>query len=143
VTASRGKIVRAEPVSALYEQGKVSHVGAFPALEDQMCGFASDFNSATAGYSPDRVDALVWVLSELMTGGSCQGWADFYTALAANRGVVSPPAGEPPPGRRSRRASPYHRRRLCWWCSKVNLGAISSPRKASFIAATARASSKA
>ena len=64
VTASRGKAVRAEPVSALYEQGKVSHVGDFPDLEDQMCNFTA------AGYigdnSPDRADALVWALTELM-----------------------------------------------------------------------------
>ncbi|TPN57590.1 ATP-binding protein [Mesorhizobium sp. B1-1-9] len=66
VHASRGKVVRAEPVSALYEQGKVSHVGAFPILEDQLVSFASDFDRARAGYSPDRLDALVWALTELM-----------------------------------------------------------------------------
>jgi predicted phage terminase large subunit-like protein len=60
VWASRGKVARAEPVSALYEQGRVHHIGAFPQLEDQMCAFASDFDRASAGYSPDRVDALVW-----------------------------------------------------------------------------------
>lgn len=70
VRASRGKVVRAEPISALYEQGKVSHVGSFTALEDQMCSFSSDFNRSTAGYSPDRLDALVWALTELSEGGS-------------------------------------------------------------------------
>lgn len=62
VTASRGKRVRAEPVAALYEQGRVSHVGGFDALEDQMCQFVPE------GYdgSPDRVDALVWAMTELM-----------------------------------------------------------------------------
>ena len=65
VNASRGKVTRAEPVSALYEQGRVSHVGSFPELEDQMCAFTSDFNRNTAGYSPDRVDALVWALTSL------------------------------------------------------------------------------
>jgi predicted phage terminase large subunit-like protein len=65
VHASRGKVTRAEPVSALYEQGRVSHVGNFPELEDQMCAFTSDFNRNTAGYSPDRVDALVWALTSL------------------------------------------------------------------------------
>jgi Terminase RNaseH-like domain/Phage terminase large subunit len=64
VVASRGKAVRAEPVSALYEQGKVSHVGVFPDLEDQLCNFTP------SGYigdgSPDRADALVWALTELM-----------------------------------------------------------------------------
>ena len=66
VHASRGKVIRAEPVSALYEQGLVHHVGMFATLEDQMCAFTSDFDRKTAGYSPDRVDALVWALSELM-----------------------------------------------------------------------------
>ena len=65
VRASRGKVVRAEPVAALYEQGRIHHLGAFPTLEDQMCAFTSDFDRNTAGYSPDRVDALVWALSEL------------------------------------------------------------------------------
>ncbi len=64
VTASRGKHIRAEPVAALYEQGKVHHVGAFPELEEQM-GMMT-----TAGYqgagSPDRLDAAVWALTELM-----------------------------------------------------------------------------
>lgn len=66
VTASRGKVVRAEPIAALYEQGKVSHVGVFSDLEDQMCNFTP------SGYvgdgSPDRGDALVWALTELMLG---------------------------------------------------------------------------
>jgi phage terminase large subunit-like protein len=66
VTASRGKIARAEPVAALYEQGKISHVGAFPELEDQHCAMTP------AGFmgegSPDRADANVWALSELMLG---------------------------------------------------------------------------
>ncbi len=65
VHASRGKVIRAEPVSALYEQHKVHHVGIFPQLEDQLCAFTSDFNRATAGYSPDRVDGLVWAITEL------------------------------------------------------------------------------
>jgi len=60
------KIVRAEPVAALYEQNKIHHVGTFATLEDQMCGFTSDFDRATAGYSPDRVDALVWALTDLL-----------------------------------------------------------------------------
>jgi len=68
VVASRGKIVRAEPVAALYEQGKVRHVAGMERLEDQMCSMTSD------GYlgegSPDRVDALVWALTELMVTGS-------------------------------------------------------------------------
>lgn len=68
VRASRGKATRAEPIAALYEQGKVHHVGGFPELEDQMCSYTPD------GYdgSPDRVDALVWALTELMVEGT--GW---------------------------------------------------------------------
>ena len=66
VWASRGEIVRAEPVAALYEQNSIHHVGTFATLEDQMCGFTSDFDRATAGYSPDRVDALVWALTDLL-----------------------------------------------------------------------------
>jgi phage terminase large subunit-like protein len=50
----------------LYEQGKVHHLGAFPLLVDQLFSFTSDFNRSTAGYSPDRLDACVWALSELM-----------------------------------------------------------------------------
>ncbi|MEQ1888639.1 MAG: terminase family protein [Alphaproteobacteria bacterium] len=64
IHASRGKIVRAEPVSALYEQGRVSHVGAMPALEDQMIEYTGDRSER----SPDRMDALVWAVTELMLG---------------------------------------------------------------------------
>ncbi len=68
VHAKRGKVLRAEPVSALYEQHRVRHVGSLPQLEDQMCGFTADFDPKKAGYSPDRVDALVYALTELMVG---------------------------------------------------------------------------
>lgn len=62
VHASRGKAVRAEPIAALYEQGKVHHVGTFPHLEDQMC----EWDPAVVNQqSPDRMDALVWALTEL------------------------------------------------------------------------------
>ncbi len=70
VHASRGKVTRAEPVAALYEQKKVHHVGAFPELEDQCCSFCSDFDRAKSGYSPDRLDALVWALTELQLDGN-------------------------------------------------------------------------
>ena len=66
VHASRGKVTRAEPVAALYEQGRVSHAGMFADLEDEMCSFTIDFDRKAAGYSPDRLDALVWGLTELM-----------------------------------------------------------------------------
>ena len=61
VTATKGKYVRAEPVYSLYEQGQIYHVGSFPILESQMVTFDPD-----KGKSPDRVDALVWGLTELM-----------------------------------------------------------------------------
>lgn len=64
VHASRGKIIRAEPVAALYEQGRIHHVGRFDKLEDQMCLFTRDVDRSP-GNSPDRVDALVWGLSSL------------------------------------------------------------------------------
>jgi phage terminase large subunit-like protein len=66
VHARRGKWLRAEPVSALYEQGRVKHVGAFPALEDEMCDFGLD--GLSAGRSPDRLDALVWAVAALSFG---------------------------------------------------------------------------
>lgn len=59
VHATRGKYVRAEPISALYEQGRIHHVGRFDMLEDQMCLFTPDMDRKKDG-SPDRVDALVW-----------------------------------------------------------------------------------
>lgn len=65
VHASRGKVVRAEPISALYEQGRVHHVGRFDQLEDQMCMFSIDNVRNTSNGSPDRVDALVWGLTKI------------------------------------------------------------------------------
>ena len=68
VHASRGKVARAEPVAALYASGRVRHCGTFPQLEDQMCGLMTGGDYAGPGRSPDRADALVWALSELMLG---------------------------------------------------------------------------
>jgi phage terminase large subunit-like protein len=65
VHASRGKVVRAEPISALYEQGRIHHVGRFDLLEDQMCTFSVDNVRNDSEGSPDRVDALVWGLTEV------------------------------------------------------------------------------
>ncbi|MBR0558425.1 DNA-packaging protein [Ciceribacter sp. L1K23] len=67
VRATRGKYLRAEPVAALYEQGRVVHAGAFAELEDQMCDFGPD--GLSSGRSPDRLDALVWALTALMLTG--------------------------------------------------------------------------
>ena len=63
IKARRGKYIRAEPVAALYEQGRVHHIGRFPDLEDQMCTWTPDLTSAT---SPDRADALVHAITELI-----------------------------------------------------------------------------
>jgi phage terminase large subunit-like protein len=65
VHASKGKRARAEPVAALYEQARVHHVGMFPELEDQLCTWDAMLDPA----SPDRLDALVWGISELMVDG--------------------------------------------------------------------------
>jgi phage terminase large subunit-like protein len=62
VHAAHGKVARAEPVAALYGMGRVFHVGAFPALEDQLCGFLASGSYAGPGSSPDRADARVWAL---------------------------------------------------------------------------------
>ncbi|RKE85531.1 terminase family protein [Rhizobium sp. AG855] len=70
VRATRGKFLRAEPVAALYEQGRVLHAGRFSALEDQMCDFGVD--GLSNGRSPDRLDALVWALTALMLEGGAE-----------------------------------------------------------------------
>jgi phage terminase large subunit-like protein len=66
--ASRGKSARAEPVAALYEGGRVRHAGQFPELEDQLCGLMAGGDYEGPGRSPDRADALVWAMTELMLG---------------------------------------------------------------------------
>lgn len=66
VWASRGKAVRAEPVEALYEQGRGFHCGVFPELEDQMCSWEQGKTKAEMGFSPDRMDAMVWAATALM-----------------------------------------------------------------------------
>lgn len=68
VHASRGKVARAEPVAALYAAGRVRHCGMFARLEDQLCGLLVGGSYAGPGRSPDRADALVWALSELLLG---------------------------------------------------------------------------
>ena len=66
VTATRGKFLRAEPIATAYERGLVHHVGAFAKLEDQLCALTPDFDARSAGFSPDRADALVWALADLI-----------------------------------------------------------------------------
>lgn len=90
VTASRGKAIRAEPISALYEQGRVHHVGSFAQLEDEMC----DFDPITTVKSPNRMDALVWALTELsdQAGG---GLLDFYAVAAKQDNGAAPHFPQP------------------------------------------------
>jgi phage terminase large subunit-like protein len=83
VRASQGKFARAEPVAALYEQGRVRHLGVFPELEDQMCLMTPGFDRRAAGVSPDRVDALVWAITELcLAQGDGSAIIDFYRRMA-------------------------------------------------------------
>ena len=65
VNATKAKQTRAEPCAGFYEQGKIRHAMPFPELEDQMCSFTIGFDRAAQGYSPDRVDALVWASKAL------------------------------------------------------------------------------
>jgi len=72
VHASRGKWVRAEPVAALYARGCVAHAAGLTALEDEMCAFGVD--GTAGGHSPDRVDALVWAVAELVDDTRPRVW---------------------------------------------------------------------
>jgi predicted phage terminase large subunit-like protein len=88
VSASRGKAVRAEPVAALYEQNRVRHVHAFPALEDQLCAFTTEGYAGEG--SPDRADALVWALTELMEAAPTgqEGWREYARGKLAEWGQL-------------------------------------------------------
>jgi Terminase RNaseH-like domain len=77
VTASRGKLIRAEPVSALYQKGRIHHVGTFPELEDQLCSYAG------SGESPGRLDSVVWCLSNLMLGNTSLGYLEWLQTKGA------------------------------------------------------------
>ncbi len=68
VHAALGKVARAEPVAALYECGRAWHVGALPDLEDELCGLIAGGGYEGPGRSPDRADALVWAMTEVMLG---------------------------------------------------------------------------
>lgn len=99
VHASRGKAVRAEPISLLYEQHKVSHIGTFAELEDQMCEFTTNFDRATMKYSPDRVDALVWgftylLVDQLASSGLMEYYRQEAEAVQARlNGTTNPTLG--------------------------------------------------
>lgn len=77
VHASKGKQTRAEPISALYEQKRVHHVGMFGPLEDQLC----EWDPVISKDSPDRLDANVWAFTELMTENQFDGFIQYYKSL--------------------------------------------------------------
>ena len=81
VHATRGKFLRAEPIAAAYERGLVFHIGTFSKLEDQLCALTPDFDRRAMGFSPDRADALVWALADLLGVGqaSTGGMYEFWT----------------------------------------------------------------
>ena len=66
VRASRGKAARAEPVATLFENGEAKFAGRFPALEDELAGLVAGAAYAGPGSSPDRADAMIWAMTELM-----------------------------------------------------------------------------
>ncbi len=82
VHATRGKEIRAEPVAALYEQGRIHHVGEFAKLEDQQCEWDPMDKSAK---SPDRMDAMVWAITDLMLADQTTGILDYYRNLAEQK----------------------------------------------------------
>jgi phage terminase large subunit-like protein len=107
--ASKGKAARAEPIAALYEAGRVGHVGLFAQLEDQLCGLMVGGGYEGPGRSPDRADALVWALTELMVRKARVQWkADLPSAPAAylRATAVRAAALRPPVDRASPPASP-------------------------------------
>jgi phage terminase large subunit-like protein len=101
VHATRGKVVRAEPVAALYEQGRIRHMGAFTALEDQMCEFTPDLDRSKpkrdstdpsslgkgGRTSPDRADALVWAFTELLVE-EISSWGIYETTRRKAEAVI-------------------------------------------------------
>ncbi|HZC96865.1 MAG TPA: hypothetical protein VE267_12185, partial [Bradyrhizobium sp.] len=85
---TRGKFLRAEPIAAAYERGLVFHVGTFMKLEDQLCALTPDFDRRAMGFSPDRADALVWALADLlgMGRGSAGGMMEYWMRDGRNSG---------------------------------------------------------
>jgi phage terminase large subunit-like protein len=99
VRATRGKLIRAEPVAALYGQGRVHHLGVFSHLEDQMCHLvraAGDAAGRWKGFSPDRVDALVWALTDLLLAPmASEGLYEVYRRLSNQAQTGRPNDGSP------------------------------------------------
>jgi predicted phage terminase large subunit-like protein len=93
VHASRGKITRAEPVSALYEQHRVHHIGSFPELEDELCSFEPG-----SADSPDRLDSMVYSITDLMLGGFQQLASWHVPAVGMPRSLLPVDHGSQLPG---------------------------------------------
>ena len=91
VTTSRNKVMRAEPIAAMYAQGRCHHLGSLPELEDQMCSFTTAFDRRTAGYSPSRVDALVLACTELTEPMADFGVFEIYRRKAQGLPLVGTP----------------------------------------------------
>ena len=89
VRATRGKYVRAEPIAATWEQGRGHMVGVMTDLEDELCSFVPD-----SGDSPDRLDAMVWGATELMTGASAMAYLSQISAVCKTCGLPNPLAVE-------------------------------------------------
>ena len=86
VTASRGKTVRAEPIAALYEQGKLHMVGYFPELEDELC----EYEPGISTKSPDRMDAMVWAVTELSEGSNALNYLSALAVFCPNCRMPAP-----------------------------------------------------
>jgi predicted phage terminase large subunit-like protein len=89
ITSSRGKVLRAEPISTFFEQGRAHLVGTFPELEDQLTSFTSDYNRARDG-SPDRLDAMVFALTELMCNQPVGGFFRESSLLVNGEALEMP-----------------------------------------------------
>jgi phage terminase large subunit-like protein len=102
VHASRGKVVREQPIAQIYEEGRGHHVGSFAKLEDQMAKFTIDFDRVALGYSPDRVDALVWAFTDLLVAPMAgEGIYELYRQQVVRMEaakVKPPPTPTPQPG---------------------------------------------
>ena len=106
ITASRGKLQRAEPVAALYEQHRVHHVGPLAQLEDQMTTWTPQ-----SGTSPDRMDALVWAITELADGFSAQSWIDYMRRKSEAAQTASGPEQPATPAPEPEAVDPVEARR--------------------------------
>jgi phage terminase large subunit-like protein len=93
VSSSRGKVLRAEPIASIFEQRRGHIVGSMPELEDQLCSFTADWNRARDG-SPDRVDAMVFALTELMLTAAVAGFIREASLLVDGEPVPVPPRAQ-------------------------------------------------